>query len=296
MAAKEMVRVAMVQSMVDTEAGAGNVERALAYLEQASAMGADIVCFAETYPGPWTPPLSYDPLPGLCAGAKKHNLYVIAGSIEPVAGHPDRYHVKEVLIDAQGEIAGKYRRTSPPGPWIYQGSWFWDFYYQEADALPVFDTPWGKIGIAICSEVYMPEVSRMLALQGAEIIFLPAGVPKPGLWDTWRTLIFARAIENLCITATCQNVFAPDDLGLTMICSPEEVLVESIREGVFVADCDLARIRLLRALPDTWDFPGEKHCKPGIFSHWYRQELHADLLAQIGRVSTENSIGEDQEP
>jgi predicted amidohydrolase len=296
MAQSEMVRVGMVQSVVDVEAGAGNVERSLAYLEQAAGLGADIVCFPETYPGPWTPPLDYDPLPDLCAGAKKHGLFVIAGLIEPTRDHRDRYYVKAVLIGADGEIVGEYRRTTPKGPWLYQGSRFWDFYYQEATDLPVFETPWGKIGIAICSEVYMPEVSRILALQGAEIIFLPAGVPKPELWTTWRTLIFARAIENLCFTATCQNVFPADDLGLTMICSPERVLVESIREGVFVADCDLARLRRLRSLPDTWDFPGEKHCKPGIFTHWYRPELHADLLAKVGRRVKKDSIEGDQEP
>jgi predicted amidohydrolase len=296
MAGNEMVRVAMVQSLVQIEAGAQNVERALAYLEQARGLGAELVCFPETYPGPWTPPLGYDALPDLCAGAEKHNLYVIAGLIEPATGHPDRYHIKEVLIGADGEVVGEYRRTTPKGPWLYRGSWFWDFYYQEAAALPVFETPWGKIGIAICSEVYMPEVSRILALQGAEIIFLPAGVPKPELWHTWRTLIFARAIENLCFTATCQNLFEPGDLGLTMICSPEQVLVESIREGVFVADCDLARLRLLRAAEDSWDFPGVKQCKPGIFDHWYRPELHADLLAEVGRGTKGHSIGGDQEP
>ncbi len=296
MAGNECIRVAMVQSLTDVEARSRNVERALAYLEQARGLGADIVCFPETYPGPWTPPPTYDPLPALCEAARRYNLYVIAGLIESVAGHADRYHVKEVLIGEDGKVAGEYRRTTPRGPWLYQGSWFWDFHYQEASALPVFETPWCKIGIAVCSEVYIPEVSRILALQGAEVIFLPAGVPKPELWHTWRTLIFARAIENLCFTATCQNVFNPADLGLTMICSPEQVLVESIWEGVFVADCDLARLRLLRGAQDTWDFPGVKHCKPGIFEHWYRPELHADLLAKVGREVRENSETGAQEP
>lgn len=282
MEGKDTVRVAMVQTMTDVISRPKNVENALRYLEKASALGADIVCFPETYPGPWTPPLDYDPLPALCEGAKRHHVYVVAGMIGPVADSPDRHYLKAVLISAQGEVVGEYRRTTPKGPWLYRGSGFWDFHYQEADTLPVFETPWCKIGIAICSEVYVPELSRILALQGAEIIFLPAGVPKEELWHTWRTLIFARAIENLCFTATCQNMFSPSDLGLTMICSPEQVLVESIREGIFVADCDLARLRLLRGAEDTWDFPGTKHCKPGIFEHWYRPELHADLLAKVG--------------
>jgi predicted amidohydrolase len=290
MAQHETVRVAMVQALTDARVPKSNIESALRYLKQAREQGADIVCFPETYPGPWTPPLTYDSLPALRAGAREHNVYVVAGLIEPVSNHPDRYYVKEVLISAQGELAGEYRRTTPGGPWLYRGSWFWDFHYQEArqtdspaGQLPVFDTPWCKVGMAVCSEVYMPELCRILALQGAELIFLPAGLPKPDLWETWRTLIFARAIENLCFTATCQNVFDPADLGLTMICSPEQVLVESVRAGVFVADCDLSRLRMLRDAEDTWGFPGAKRCKPGLLKQWYRPELHADLLARVGR-------------
>jgi predicted amidohydrolase len=282
---RETIRIAMVQALTDVQEPARNVDHALRYMEVASVQGAEIVCFPETYPGPWTPPLHHDPLPMLCEGAVEHGLYVVAGLIEPVGEEPERYYVSEVLIDSHGRIAGKYRRTTPPGPWIYQGGEFWDFFYQEAAQLPVFDTPWGKVGLALCSEVYVPEVCRILALQGAELIFLPAGTPKGDLWHTWRTLTFARAIENLCFTATCQNLFAPSDLGLTMICSPEDILVETTQEGVFVADCDLSRIRYLRASEDTRDFAGVRQCKPGIFRHWYRPELHGDLLADVGRAA-----------
>ncbi len=282
---KDTIRVAMVQALTDVEDPVANVDHALHYLELASVQGADIVCFPETYPGPWTPPLDYDPLPQLCQGAVEHGLYVVAGLIEAVAERPERYYVSEVLIDSRGHIVGRYRRTTPPGPWIYQGGEFWDFFYQEAAALPVFDTPWCRVGLALCSEVYVPEVCRILALKGAELIFLPAGTPKGDLWHTWRTLTFARSIENLCFTATCQNLFAPSDLGLTMICSPEGILVESIREGVFVAECNLARIRHLRASEDTRDFAGTRRCKPGIFRQWYRPELHGELLADAGRAA-----------
>jgi len=271
-----IVRVAVAQTETNLKNRAENVTKALCYIENAAAQKAQIVCLPETYPGPWTTPLDYDALPALCQGAKEHNIYVAAGLIEPVPDKPDRYYTSHVLISAQGQVVGTYRRTTPTGPWLYRGSFFWDFDWQEADELPVFDTPWGVVGIAICSEVYMPELCRMLALKGAELIFLPAGVPKGPMWETWRTLIFARAIENLCFTATCQNIFEPSDVGLAMICSPEKIIVESTNPGVFVADCDLDRLRLLRETDDSWDFPGVKHCKPGIFKQWYRPELHAN--------------------
>lgn len=278
------VRIAVVQTETDLHNRARNVINAIGYIERAAAEGAQILCLPETYPGPWSPPLDYDPLPDLCESARKHNLYVAAGLIEPVPHRPDWYYVSHLLIDAQGELAGTYRRTTPTGPWLYRGSFFWDFNWQEADDLPVFETPWGKVGFAICSEVYMPEICRVLALKGAGFIFLPAGVPKGPMWETWRTLIFARAIENLCFTATCQNLFDPADRGLAMICSPEEVIVESTKAGVLVADCNLERLCQLRETDDTWDFPGVKRCKPGIFKQWYRPELHVRTLNEINSM------------
>ena len=79
------------------------------------------------------------------------------------------------------------------------------------DSFPVFDTEHGKVGLAMCSEVYMPEVSRALALRGAEIIFMPAGKDKNRLWATWRTLIWARAIENLAIVVTNPEISSVRD-------------------------------------------------------------------------------------
>jgi predicted amidohydrolase len=280
---RDKIRVAVAQTLTVLDEPAQNVERALRYMALAHAQGADIVCFPETYPGPWTPPLDYEALPRLAQAAQELDLYVVAGLIEAVPEHENRYYVSQVLLDDQGGLVGRYRRTTPRGPWLYQGGDYWDFHWKEAEALPVFETPWCKVGLAICSEVYMPELCRGLALQGAELIFMPAGVPKVDLWHTWRTLIFARAIENLCFTATCQNVFAPTDLGLAMICSPEEVMVESTREGVLVIDCDLGRIRWLRGQEDTWGGAGTKRCKPGIFEHWYRPEFHGDRIARLSR-------------
>lgn len=284
------IRVAVAQTETDLQNRPENVARAVRYIEDAAGQGAHILCLPETYPGPWTPPLDYDALPALQQGARENGMYVAAGLIEPVPGKPDWYYTSHVLIDAQGQIVGTYRRTTPTGPWLYRGSFFWDFNWQEANELPVFETAWGKVGLAICSEVYLPEVCRLLALQGAEFIFLPAGVPKGAMWETWRTLIFARAIENLCFTATCQNLFKPADRGLAMICSPEKIILESTGAGVFVADCDLDRLRFLRETEDSWDFPGPKSCKPGIFKQWYRPELHARAPADIRALNSDQPV------
>ena len=279
----DSVRIAAYQPVTDLQQRASNVGRALAAVADAAAQGADLVCLPETYPGPWTPPLDYDALPALRAAARANGIFVAAGFIEPAAG--GGYYVSHGLIDDQGDLLGTYRRTTPSGPWLYKGHFFWDFDWQAADQWPVYDTRLGVIGMAICSEVYMPEVSRALALQGAEIILLPSGTPKGPMWETWRTLLYARAIENLAITVSCQNLFTPDDRGLALICGPEKVLAESTQPGLLLVDCDLARLRLLRAAEDSWDFPGPKKCKPGIFWQWYRPDLHGAQLARIGQAA-----------
>ena len=77
----------------------------------------------------------------------------------------------------------------------------------------------------------MPEVARALALRGAELIFMPAGKDKGRLWATWRTLIWARAIENLAVVVTTQNLFDHSERGLAMVAGPEEILFESTDRG-----------------------------------------------------------------
>jgi hypothetical protein len=126
----------------------------------------------------------------------------------------------------------KYRRTHPPGPWIYTGGDCWEFQYAPGDEFPVFETDHGVFGLAMCSEAYMPEVTRALALRGAEVLFLPAGIDKLRLWASWRNLIWSRAIENLAVTITTQNIFDSSQKGLAMVATPEEIIFESTRAGV----------------------------------------------------------------
>ena len=94
----------------------------------------------------------------------------------------------------------------------------------------------------------MPEVTRALALRGAELIFMPAGTDKGKLWASWRNLIWSRAIENLAIVVTTQNLFSHAERGLAMVAAPEEILFESTAAGLFVVDVSLERAREMRAI------------------------------------------------
>ncbi len=186
-----------------------------------------------------------------------------------------------------GRPPARYRRTHPNGPWIYTGGTAWEFQYVPGNEFPVFDTVHGKVGLAMCSEVYMPEVARALALRGAELIFMPAGKDKGKLWATWRTLIWARAIENLALVVTTQNLFTHTERGLAMVAAPEEILFESTAAGLSVVDVSLDRVRFLRSTRDV--VGSSDHCaaKQGLLGpQWQRPELYEfDLSTAVARSS-----------
>jgi predicted amidohydrolase len=251
-----------------------NVADALSHVEAAAALGAEIVVFPETYPGPWQMPTTFDPTEAMVDAAKRFGVYVQFGTLEPIDAEKRTAYNLLMLADPNGGEPGKYRRTHPPGPWIYSGGSDWDFEYVAGDEFPVFDTPFARIGLAMCSEIYVPEVARALALRGAACILFPAGINHRKLWATWRNLIWARAIENLAVVVTTQNLFHPLDRGLAMVAQPEEVIFETIGPGMFVVDIDLERVRELRAGRDEAMSFEEYGTKCGLLDQWQRPELY----------------------
>ena len=152
-----------------------NIADAVAFIARAKAEGADFVCFPETYPGPWRMPASFDPSAAMAEAAAKHGVHVVFGTIAPISDRGSSAHNLICMAYPDGRPLAQYRRTHPNGPWIYTGGTVWEFQYVPGDEFPVFDTVHGKVGLAMCSEVYVPEVARALALRGAELIFIPAG-------------------------------------------------------------------------------------------------------------------------
>ena len=180
-----------------------------------------------------------------------------------------------VMAYPDGRAPARYRRTHPNGPWIYTGGPPGNSNMWPATNFRCSTRAHGKVGLAMCSEVYMPEVTRALALRGAELIFMPAGVDKNRLWATWRTLIWARAIENLAIVVTTQNLFDHGQRGLAMVAAPEEILFESTAAGLSMVDVDLDRVRYLRATRDEVGSSQSCAAKQGVLGpQWQRPELY----------------------
>jgi predicted amidohydrolase len=271
------IRVAAVQPL----SGSGvdenrNATESLNWLRRAAENRADLVVFPEGYPGPINPSNNYDAFGPLAKAAADFGLHVIASRAVPSgAGHA----VELSLIDDRGEILGAYRRTTPRGPYVYRDIEAWNFDYIESNTPPrVFDTRIGRIGMLVCSELYSPELSRLLMLQGVDIIAYPAGGAINELLPGWRTLIYARAIENLVFTVACQNLYGEEE-GVATVASPEGVLAQAKGEGLIVADLDFDRLAFLRAEDEKIEFPKRYATIPGV-QRWRRPELYTELVAK----------------
>jgi len=250
-----IVRIACVQPkslMGDDEYH--NAFNALIYMEEAAKQGAQLICFPEGYPGPYTGPmdscnkLESPPIQMVRKKACELGVYVVAGCLEEEEN--GCFKLSEKLIDPKGEVLGNYYRMQPNHPifnkYLMGG---------KTDIVPgedfvIVDTPLGKIGLLICSELFVPELSRIVMLRGADIIVAGGGgahsTIRTRLTDTWRCVARSRAAENIVYVVMNQNMFREKGRGRACIAGPEEMLGERDDVGIIIADADLDRLEYLR--------------------------------------------------
>src|SRR6266481_4116980 len=245
-----------------------NAAQACAFIDEAAAAGAAYVVFPERCPGPYSGPMENDALDRVRERARARRVWVSAGRLEHGA-LPDTYHIAHLMIDDQGEIRARYRHVLP------------------GDELMTADAPFGRIGLLICSELFVPELSRILMLRGADLIVAPGGgvhgPTRTRLQETWRAVARARAAENLLYVAVTQNLFGGSRQGRGCIASPERMLAQRDDPGLILADLDLARLQAVRSRYYDEEIlsppgPGDEvyGCRPGQ-SHDRRPELYGEL-------------------
>lgn len=276
----DRVRLAIVQPRVVPEEERANVDRALVYLQEAGARGAQIVAFPECYPGPYRSSAPFSAAPAFAAAARKYGFYVGYGFMEAVPEQGDdriRYHNIYQVIGPDGKVAARYVKVipSPVDPELSGKETV------PGHELVMLETPWAKVGMLICWEAWFPELCRTLAMQGADIVLFPTGGMLYHLAPVWHALIQARATENIIYTASCVNLFGVED-GFAHICSPEGEIASSTEEGVIVADLDLARLRYLREATETLRFPKYYKTIPGLW-RYNRPELYCPPLQEKTR-------------
>ena len=285
-------RIAVVQPLREKDE---DVKKALEYFHEAVNQRAMMICFPEGYPGPWsggggvhssisqksieyTSLEEYPAVKAFTREARDHNVYVTLGLTEREGNN---YYNSYLLIGPHGKVIGKHRKTTPAAfERLGDGR-----IVSKGNELNVFKTEYANIGLLICWEALFPELSRILALKGAEIMVYPTGGKLYELMETWRTVIWARAIENLSYVAFCVNLFGKEK-GMAMIAGPEEILAETDKEGVITADLDLDRLRWLRETEESMDIPKKYKCVPGLF-RYRRPELYK-LLSERQSLHMEN--------
>jgi predicted amidohydrolase len=103
------------------------------------------------------------------------------------------------LIGKDGRIIGSYDKVHLFPPFDE------DQYLTPGTEIPIFKTNLGIFGIAICFDIRFPELTRLLTLRGAQVIFIPAEFPAERI-SVWATLLRARAIENQVFVVGCNSV------------------------------------------------------------------------------------------
>jgi len=201
---------------------AENLRRAISGVEKAAGAGAAVVCLPELFRSPYfcqrEDAASFDlaeSVPGptteaLGEVARKAGAVVIAPLFERRAA--GLYHNSAVVIDTSGKIAGLYRKMHiPDDPAYYE-----KFYFTPGDlGFVAFETSVGRLGVLICWDQWYPEAARLVALQGASIIFYPTAIgwhPEEkeqfgaAQRDAWRTVQRAHAIANGLYVAAVNRV------------------------------------------------------------------------------------------
>lgn len=240
---------------------AANIDAALTSIDRAAAQGARLVVLPEvwTYLGPEAGQQdAAEIIPGpltatLAAKAREHGIYLHAGSmLERVAGEP-RLLNTSVVFDPSGEIVAAYRKIH-----LFDVDLEMDTAYRESDTIApgdeivTFDLDGTTVGLAICYDLRFPELFRILALRGAELIVLPAAFTLATGKDHWETLIRARAIENGCFMVAVGQVGQhPPGLwcyGRSMIADPWGLVVAQApdRVGVTVATIQMDEVARVR--------------------------------------------------
>jgi predicted amidohydrolase len=254
--------IALVQ-MKSSEDKEENLKLSLNFIKEASKKNADLICFPE-FQMAFSPSdqsakqlmkLSESVNGGnfvftLCSAAKRNKISVIATIYERYinnrnAKYKNRVFDTAVMINNKGIIRSVYRKVH-----LYDALGFKESVKMMAgDTIekPV-KTSSGNLGLMICYDVRFPEISRILTVEGANILVVPSawvhGIMKE---EHWQTMLKARAIEN------GSYVVAPDQVGnifsgRSMVVDPFGISLLDMgnREGMEVVEIDKSRIQKVR--------------------------------------------------
>lgn len=247
------MKIALIQQQATEDQGA-NLAQGLKSAREAAAAGAQVIAFAELAFDRFYPQVPAtlenlnraEPVPGpttdaFCALAAELGVVVVLNVFERNQDPNLLPYDSSPVIDADGSILGITRMVH-----ITEYEFFHEQgYYAPGDqGAPVYDTRFGRIGVAICYDRHYPEYMRALAVQGAEVVFIPqagsVGEWPEGLYEAEMRVT---AFQNGYFTALCNRVGEEVNLtfaGESFVCNPSgEVLARAGQGSDEILYCDL---------------------------------------------------------
>ncbi|MCA9608873.1 MAG: N-carbamoylputrescine amidase [Myxococcales bacterium] len=263
-----------------------NVARVVGHIRDAAELGAKIVLPPELFQTPyfpcehdeacfaWAEPADNPTIARFAKLAKELDV-VIPYSFFERAGQA--YYNSLAMIDATGKVLGIYRKAHiPEGPGYHE-----KFFFRPGDtAIRVWDTAHGRIGVGICWDQWFPELARVMALKGAEVLLYPTAIgsePKSGedTKDPWQRCMIGHAVASSIPVAAANRIGDEGKLvfyGGSFIADPRGDMLGELghdESGVLVHAFDRDELERRRA---SWGFFRDR-----------RPELYAALLAADGQ-------------
>ena len=253
------IKIALIQMHIE-ENKHKNLETANEFIKKVASEGCDLAILPEMFTTPYKTenfPLyaefegdkSFNTLSNM---AKENSIYLVGGSI-PEKDEKNLIYNTSYVFNRNGQKIAKHRKIHLFDIDVEDGQCF-----KESDTLTagnkitVFDTEFGKIGLCICFDFRFPELGRLMAQMGAQIIIVPAAfnmTTGPAHWD----LMFrSRAVDNQVYTVGC----APSrdvngcyiSYGNSIVVSPWGDIIYKMdeKEGYKIIELDLDYVKKIR--------------------------------------------------
>lgn len=254
-----VTRVAAVQ-MASGPTIEGNLNEAARLIEKAAVEGAKLVALPEYFAimgmgdqdkvkvrekegkGPIQEFLS--------ATAKKHEIWLVGGSVPVECAPPDKVRNSCLIYDDKGKLAARYDKIHLFGFEMGKERYSEERTIEPGKDVVTVDSPFGRIGLSVCYDLRFPELYR--AMKNVDIILVPSAFTETTGKAHWETLIRARAIENLAyVVAPAQggcHVNGRETHGDSMIVDPWGVVLDRLTRGsgVVTAGINLQYLQQLR--------------------------------------------------
>jgi len=239
-----------------------NIQKAVKFAQIAAEKGANLICFPELFTTHWFPRemnKCYFSLAEKRDGPTITRMQRLAGQNKVVLVCPifeieeDSFYNSAIVIDADGEILGSYRKIHVPQIPLWEER----YYFSSGNhGFPVFRTKFAPIGVQICWDNFFPEGSRILALKGAKILFCPTAAAFASQ-RKWETVISSNAVANGIYSFRVNRVGSEekqDFYGRSFCISPEGELLDKptgMKDSIALVEIDLKNIDRARK---EWPF------------------------------------------